>query len=235
MSLLDLSISRGRVRSAWLFSSLAVSAAAACESPRRNVARDSAAGALADTVEPQAPRFATDAKLSISTAGSIAAVMRTLSDSFATREAVQVQRDTAATVEAAASSGLERRRDIVVLEDTAFSHLPPAAQVKWYIRFAADSLANAGVRTAVTTGGATSSPIIHGLSIPRDAPNPLYAERFVRFVLSDDGKRILRAAHLDPLDPPRIVGTGAPPAIVALITAAGGSTVEPHDTVTKAR
>jgi hypothetical protein len=96
--------------------------------------------------------------------------------------------------------------------------LPSAAQVTWYVRFAADSIG--------------SRPIVHGLAIPGKATNSRYAERFAGFVLSADGRRILRAANLAPLARPIIVGTGAPPAVVTLITAAGG--IESRDTIVPA-
>jgi ABC-type molybdate transport system substrate-binding protein len=53
-------------------------------------------------------------------------------------------------------------------------------------------------------------PIVYALSIPKSAPHPQRAQEFVRFLLSADGRRILRGAKLDALDAPVIVGTGAP-------------------------
>jgi hypothetical protein len=210
----------GRARAARLGIALVLWAAAGCESPRPRVTRDSARGEAVDTAKPPSPRLATDATLAILSDGSVAPVMRVLSDSFSTREAVQVRRES--TEGSALSDELKRIPDILVLADTALSHLPSAAQATWYVRFVADSL--------------TGRPIVHGVSIPRNAANPQQAERFIRFVLSSDGGRILRAAHLDPLRRPILVGNGAPPAIVALITATGGAnTEELHDTASKAR
>jgi molybdate/tungstate transport system substrate-binding protein len=54
-------------------------------------------------------------------------------------------------------------------------------------------------------------PIAYALSIPRRAPHPRVAERFVRFLLSEDGRRILRANHLDALDSVVVSGDDAPP------------------------
>ena len=56
-------------------------------------------------------------------------------------------------------------------------------------------------------------PIVYALSIPRRAPHPRLAERFVAFLMSDDGRRVLRANHLDALDAAVISGEGAPAGI----------------------
>ena len=53
-------------------------------------------------------------------------------------------------------------------------------------------------------------PIMYALSIPRRAEHPRVAERFVQFVLSNEGRRILRANHLDALDSAVVSGDGAP-------------------------
>lgn len=53
-------------------------------------------------------------------------------------------------------------------------------------------------------------PIVYALSIPTAAPHRAIAERFVRFLLSADGRRILRTQGLDALDAPAFVGTGVP-------------------------
>lgn len=222
MILSTLPVGHGRVRSAWRVSLIVLSAAAACESPRPRVTRDSAAGEPADTVEPPSPRFATDATLSISSAGSVAHAMRMLSDNFAAREAVQILRESTAVIGAASSRQREHTSDIVAGDEAALSPRPNAAQVTWYVRFARDRIVPADSGSERDTSSIDSTTV-YGLSIPSNAPNPGYAERFVRFVLSADGERILRAAHLDPFTPPTLVGTKAPSAIVALITAVGGT------------
>ena len=58
-------------------------------------------------------------------------------------------------------------------------------------------------------------PIVYALSIPTAAPHPALAGRFVAFLFSDEGRRVLRAARLDALDAPVVVGTGAPAAVTA--------------------
>ncbi|HEU4563968.1 MAG TPA: extracellular solute-binding protein [Gemmatimonadaceae bacterium] len=66
-------------------------------------------------------------------------------------------------------------------------------------------------RDSVTFRG---SPIVYALSIPKGAPHPQVAERFVAWLLGD-GRAVLRAARLDALEHPVVVGTGAPAAITA--------------------
>ena len=53
-------------------------------------------------------------------------------------------------------------------------------------------------------------PIVYALSIPRRAAHPRLAERFVLFLMSEDGRRVLRANHLDALDAAVVSGEGAP-------------------------
>jgi molybdate/tungstate transport system substrate-binding protein len=53
-------------------------------------------------------------------------------------------------------------------------------------------------------------PIVYALSIPLRARYPRLAERFVMFLMSDDGRRVLRANHLDALDSAVVSGEGAP-------------------------
>ncbi len=55
------------------------------------------------------------------------------------------------------------------------------------------------------------APILFALTIPLQAENRAIAEQFVAFLLSADGRRILRSQHLDALDRPIAVGADAPP------------------------
>ena len=79
-------------------------------------------------------------------------------------------------------------------------------------------------RAEVRVAGAETSdsltfrgePIVYALSIPTAAPHRELAERFVQYVLSPDGARVLRAARLDVLERPIIVGSGMPAAIDSL-------------------
>jgi molybdate/tungstate transport system substrate-binding protein len=68
----------------------------------------------------------------------------------------------------------------------------------------AKGYAQASVR--VDTVLVHGEPIVYGLSIPTHAPHPETARRFVDFLLSADGRAILRREHLDVLDTPVRVG-----------------------------
>lgn len=54
------------------------------------------------------------------------------------------------------------------------------------------------------------APILFALAIPAQAANRALAERFVTYMLSDEGRRIMRAQHLEMLDRPVAVGTQLP-------------------------
>ena len=76
--------------------------------------------------------------------------------------------------------------------------------------------ANATTRVLGTKPGDTltvrGAPILFALTIPTNADHAAAAERFVQFLLSDRGRRILRAEHLDALD--RVTFVGSPPASI---------------------
>jgi len=83
----------------------------------------------------------------------------------------------------------------------------------------ADSARYATARVRVRGKGADSvefrgRPIVYALSVPSAAPHRMIAEQFVRFLLSADGRRVLRAHGLDALEAPAVVGTGAPAGLV---------------------
>jgi molybdate/tungstate transport system substrate-binding protein len=74
-------------------------------------------------------------------------------------------------------------------------------------------------RASVRVVGATprdtiefrGAPIRYALSIPTAAPHKAVAAQFVTYLLSPAGVRVTRSRHLDALDTPVRVGTGAPP------------------------
>jgi len=79
----------------------------------------------------------------------------------------------------------------------------------------ADSATYAAVSVRIRGKGTDSvtfrgRPIVYALSIPNGAPNRDVAERFVQYLLSADGRRVLRAHGLDALDAPSFVGAGVP-------------------------
>jgi molybdate/tungstate transport system substrate-binding protein len=56
-------------------------------------------------------------------------------------------------------------------------------------------------------------PILFGVTVPTGAPHGAVAERFVAYLLSPEGRRILRREHFDALDTPALVGTSIPQAL----------------------
>jgi molybdate/tungstate transport system substrate-binding protein len=71
---------------------------------------------------------------------------------------------------------------------------------------AKDSALYAEASVRVDTVLVRGEPIVYGLSIPAHAPHPRAANAFVSFLLSDEGRAILRRQHLDALDTPITVG-----------------------------
>jgi molybdate/tungstate transport system substrate-binding protein len=83
----------------------------------------------------------------------------------------------------------------------------------------ADSALYATARVKVRGKGTDSvefrgRPIVYALSVPTAAPHRAIAEQFVRYLLSADGRRVLRGQGLDALEAPSVVGTGAPAGLV---------------------
>lgn len=52
-------------------------------------------------------------------------------------------------------------------------------------------------------------PIVYAFAVPIGAPHPEIAERFARFLVSDEGRAILRREGLNALDVPEVVGDSA--------------------------
>ena len=95
------------------------------------------------------------------------------------------------------------------------------------------SYAAAEVRVQGRTRGDTivmrGAPIVYGISVPRSAPNRALGERFVAWLLSADGRAVLRAEALDALDPAELVGDSVPDVVrdaLGRAATAGDSTVE---------
>lgn len=86
-----------------------------------------------------------------------------------------------------------------------------------------DIYAKASVRVAGKTPRDTltikGEPIVYALSIPKAAPHPEVAERFVAFLLSPEGRALMRATRLDALGTPVITGSGAPASVRAAASA----------------
>ncbi|MFL5607991.1 MAG: extracellular solute-binding protein [Gemmatimonadaceae bacterium] len=84
----------------------------------------------------------------------------------------------------------------------------------------ADSMAytTASTRVLGKRGGDTLTirgrPILFGVTVPSGAPHRAVAEEFVAYLLSRDGRRILRRQHFDALDVPTIHGRSIPAALL---------------------
>ena len=74
-----------------------------------------------------------------------------------------------------------------------------------------------------------SLPILYGVSVPRQATQAAAAVRFVASMLSDEGKEILRAAHVNVLRVPVALGTNIPTEITEVVRtlAAAGHAATP--------
>jgi molybdate/tungstate transport system substrate-binding protein len=74
--------------------------------------------------------------------------------------------------------------------------------------------AKVSVRVRGSTPGQTltikGEPILYGLTVPASAPHAGTAKRFLDYLTSPSTISRLRAAHLDMLEHPVVVGTGAP-------------------------
>jgi molybdate/tungstate transport system substrate-binding protein len=66
------------------------------------------------------------------------------------------------------------------------------------------------------------TPILFGLSIPAEVPHRAAAERFVSFVFSPQGQRVMRSQHLDAVERPFVVGTDVPSAVRSAVRARAG-------------
>lgn len=81
----------------------------------------------------------------------------------------------------------------------------------------AATYATASVRIAGTQPNdsvtLTGEPIVYAFAVPRSAPHPALGERFAAYLLSAEGKRVLRAAKLDVLDSATLVGSEIPAAL----------------------
>jgi len=83
----------------------------------------------------------------------------------------------------------------------------------------------AAVPVVLKTGGPPvqiqGAPIVYGVTIPKNAPNPSGAQRVIGFLLSAEGRRIMERSGFRPLDPPRGLNSGRlPPTLRGMVKAA---------------
>lgn len=69
----------------------------------------------------------------------------------------------------------------------------------------------------VALPGDLAGAVLYGVSVPRNALYRREGERFVAFLLSEDGKRLLRAASVDALNLPVAMGANIPKEISDLV------------------
>jgi len=77
----------------------------------------------------------------------------------------------------------------------------------------ASGYATVSVRVRVAAGRVVEykgEPILYALSVPTHAPHPAAARRFLALLFAPATRAALRAAHVDMLDRPVVIGTGAP-------------------------
>ena len=181
--------------------------------------------------EPAPERLASDATLTLFNSVRLAVPLRAAADSFAAREAVSIDQE---SVDSASQLGdqaeAETTPDVIALAVDDLAREVVSGRTSWYIEFARDTLvlalpdssrkdtarqkANDSLDNA-RANTLSSAAITFAVSIPVDARNPRVAERFLRFLFSDEGRQTLRAAQLDILDAPVVVGADVPPTILA--------------------
>ncbi len=104
-------------------------------------------------------------------------------------------------------------RSVAVQHNLKFVQLPP--QINLGDPKYADFYAQAKVEVSGAKPGTTitkiGAPIIYGVTIPKNAPHPDLAAEFLRFVLSQQGQKILDQAGQPPLIPPQVENADALP------------------------
>lgn len=93
-----------------------------------------------------------------------------------------------------------------------FITLPPQIDLGDAARSAEYASVSIGVRGSSpgTTLTVKGQPILYALTVPNEAPHARAARRFLAYLTSEPTLDALRKAHVDVLDRPVVVGTGAP-------------------------
>jgi molybdate/tungstate transport system substrate-binding protein len=101
-----------------------------------------------------------------------------------------------------------------VAESNGFSYITLPDEINLGDPKRGREYATVSVRVRGSTPGSRTEfkgqPILYGLSEPLHAPHPAAASRFLAYLTSPEVVRQLRAAHVDMLDHPVVVGKGAP-------------------------
>jgi molybdate/tungstate transport system substrate-binding protein len=98
-----------------------------------------------------------------------------------------------------------------------FVVLPPEIDLGEASRATEYALASVRVRRGRDSVTLHGAPIMYGVSVPRGAPHRAAGVRFAAWMLGPEGRAMLRAAHVDALDHPEVVGEGVPEPIRAAI------------------
>jgi len=109
---------------------------------------------------------------------------------------------------------------VAIANGFRFVHLPPEidlSDARFASSYAAESLKVRGARPGDSTV-VVGRPIFYAMSVPRMAPHPTAATRFTTLLLGDEGRRVLRARHIDMLDTPRFFGDSVPTAIRDIVS-----------------
>lgn len=104
-----------------------------------------------------------------------------------------------------------------------FKYLKLPPQINLSDASYASDYAKASVQTA--NGDLTASPIIYGITIPKDAPHPQAAQAFVKFLLGSQGQSFMQQSGFGVINPPIASGMqNVPSDIQSLVKAwPGGS------------
>jgi molybdate/tungstate transport system substrate-binding protein len=101
-----------------------------------------------------------------------------------------------------------------VAESNGFKYVELPSSIDLGDAQRAAEYATASVTVRGTTPGQRltikGQPILYGLTVPKAAPHSAAAKRFLDYLTSPQTITALRAAHVDMLDHPVVVGTGAP-------------------------
>jgi molybdate/tungstate transport system permease protein len=104
---------------------------------------------------------------------------------------------------------MARATDAFVRPDAAqLAALLEAGEVDYILDY--ESVAQQYGFRYVTVPNDLAVAVVYAVSVPTRAPHPSSADDFAAYMLSDDGKRILRSAHVNVLDVPVVVGSKLP-------------------------
>jgi molybdate/tungstate transport system substrate-binding protein len=109
---------------------------------------------------------------------------------------------------------------LAVYRSDALQHHLHFIDLPSQINLADPAMASSYATVSVTTasGVRTGKPIVYGLTIPTDAPNPAAAQAFLAFVLGPEGQQIMRDNGFVTITPATVTGGPVPPALGPLTT-----------------